>query len=128
MVYPFSEFVLEHSGRSFIPLGDSVVLPCFIDPRLLTESLKVEWRRSDSQTLIRLYQNGAEDQQHDRAHFFTEKIKHGDFSLQLKNVTAEDKGQYTCTVSSGQDSVFTISTKVILGKKTDLNPFCCFKS
>ncbi|KAA0706183.1 Butyrophilin-like protein 2 [Triplophysa tibetana] len=109
------EFVVKHSRRSFIPLGDSVVLPCFIDPRLLTESLKVEWRRSDSQTLIRLYQNGAEDQQHDRAHFFSEKIKHGDFSLQLKNVTAEDKGQYTCTVYSGQDSVFTISTKLILG-------------
>ncbi|KAI7790223.1 uncharacterized protein LOC130550855 [Triplophysa rosa] len=109
------EFFVKHSSRSFIPLGDSVVLPCFIDPRLLTESLKVEWRRSDSQTLIHLYQHGAEDQQHDRAHVFTEKIKHGDFSLQLKNVTAEDKGQYTCTVYSGQNSVFTISTKLILG-------------
>lgn len=127
MLYPFSEFVVNHSQGSFIPLGDSVVLPCFIDPRLLTESLKVEWRRSDSQTLIRLYQNGAEDQQHDRAHFFTEEIKHGDFSLQLKNVTAEDKGQYTCTVHMGQDSVFSISMKLKLGKQTELTYFVASK-
>ncbi|XP_073712871.1 immunoglobulin superfamily member 3 [Misgurnus anguillicaudatus] len=118
------EFVANHSWWSFYPLGESVDLPCFIDPSLLTDSLKVEWRRSDSQTLVHLYQDREEkdlksdvqhQDYHDRAHFFTEDIKHGNFSLKLKNLREEDKGIYTCTVYSGQRSVFYISTKLVLG-------------
>ncbi|XDV12315.1 hypothetical protein PO909_001019 [Leuciscus waleckii] len=74
------------------------------------EDLKVEWRRTDSEALVHLYQDGesrAEEQQqdyHDRAHFFTDQIQHGNFSLRLDNLRAEDKGEYTCTVYSQQDS------------------------
>ncbi|XP_065109289.1 uncharacterized protein [Paramisgurnus dabryanus] len=115
------EFVVNHSSKTFYDLGDSVDLPCYIDPQLLTDSLKVEWRRSDSQTLVHLYEDGniksdvRHQDYHDRAHFFTEDIKHGNFSLKLKNLREEDKGLYTCTVYSGQESVFTISTKLVLG-------------
>ncbi|KAI2647332.1 Butyrophilin-like protein 2 [Labeo rohita] len=94
-------FTTKHSGNMFVPLGGSVVLPCHFDKRLLKTSLKVEWRRPDSKTLIHLYQDGAEYQQqdyHDRAHFFTDQIQHGNFSLRLDNLTAEDEGRYTCKV------------------------------
>ncbi|XP_051988199.1 uncharacterized protein LOC127647776 isoform X3 [Xyrauchen texanus] len=97
-----------------VPLGGSVVLPCFVDKPLLSEELEVEWRRSDTETLVHLYQDGEsrpEVQQqdyHDRAHFFTDKIQHGNFSLLLNNVTAEDEGKYRCKVFSGQDSGETV--------------------
>ncbi|XP_056308727.1 butyrophilin-like protein 2 [Danio aesculapii] len=97
------------------PLGSSVVLPCYIDVVSLMEDLEVEWRRSDSETLVHLYQDGEgrpEVQQqdyHDRAHFFTEEIQHGNFSLRLDNLTAQDQGEYRCKVFIQQDSGETVA-------------------
>ncbi|KAK2916869.1 hypothetical protein Q8A67_001243 [Cirrhinus molitorella] len=108
------------SGPLVAPLGSSVVLPCYVDEYLLMEGLEVEWRRTDSETLVHLYQDGEsrpESQQqdyHDRAHFFTDQIHHGNFSLRLDNLKAEDKGRYICTVYSQQDSGQTdIQIKVV---------------
>ncbi|RXN27178.1 junctional adhesion molecule-like protein [Labeo rohita] len=91
-----------------------MVLPCYVDELLLMEGLKVEWRKTDSGTLVHLYQNGesrpeAQKQDyHDRAHFFTDQIQHGNFSLHLGNLTAEDEGRYTCKIYSQQDSGETV--------------------
>uniref|UniRef100_A0A9J8ABM5 Ig-like domain-containing protein n=1 Tax=Cyprinus carpio carpio TaxID=630221 RepID=A0A9J8ABM5_CYPCA len=96
------------------PLGSSVVLLCYVDELLVMEGLEVEWRRTDSGTLVHLYQDGEsrpEVQQqdyHDRAHFFTDQIQHGNFSLRLDNLRAEDEGRYTCRVHSQQDSGETV--------------------
>ncbi|XP_067220290.1 junctional adhesion molecule-like [Chanodichthys erythropterus] len=76
------------------------------------EDLKVEWRRIDSETLVHLYQDdlafhrpeAQQQEYHDRAHFFTDQIQHGNFSLRLDNLRAEDEGEYTCKVSSKMDS------------------------
>ncbi|KAK7174274.1 hypothetical protein R3I93_001469 [Phoxinus phoxinus] len=94
------------SGPLVVPLGSSVVLPCYVDEPLPVEDLEVEWKRTDSETLVHLSLNGesrAEVQQQeyqDRAHFFTDQIQHGNFSLRLDNLTAEDQGNYTCKVYS----------------------------
>ncbi|XP_057202666.1 uncharacterized protein LOC130561972 [Triplophysa rosa] len=102
------------SGPLVVPLGGSVLLPCSVDSLSSLEDLEVEWKKSDSQTLIHLYQDGdirpevQHEDYHDRAHFFTENIKHGNFSLLMKNVTVQDEGQYTCTVHSGQESGETV--------------------
>ncbi|XP_042571123.1 butyrophilin-like protein 2 [Cyprinus carpio] len=111
----FSAFtVRSRSGPLVAPLGSSVVLLCYVNELLVMEDLEVEWRRTDSGTLVHLYQDGesqAEKQQqeyHDRAHFFTDQIQHGNFSLRLDNLRAEDEGRYTCRVYSQQDSGETV--------------------
>uniref|UniRef100_A0A8C2HVD7 Ig-like domain-containing protein n=1 Tax=Cyprinus carpio TaxID=7962 RepID=A0A8C2HVD7_CYPCA len=102
------------SGPLVAPLGSSVVLPCYVDEPLSMDDLEVEWRRTDSETLVHRYQDGesrAEAQQqdyHDRAHFITDQIQHGNFSLLLDNLRAEDEGVYRCTVYSQQDSGQTV--------------------
>ncbi|KAK2917125.1 hypothetical protein Q8A67_001499 [Cirrhinus molitorella] len=98
------------SGPLVAPLGSSVVLPCYVDELSSVEGLEVEWKRTDSKTLVHLFQDGESqaESQHkdyqDRAHFFTEEIQHGNFSLRLDNLRAEDEGQYTCNVYIQQES------------------------
>ncbi|XP_039545690.1 selection and upkeep of intraepithelial T-cells protein 2-like [Pimephales promelas] len=98
------------SGPLVAPLGSSLVLPCYVDEPLLMERLEVEWRRTDSETFVHLFQDGesrpeAQSQDYqDRAHFFTEEIKHRNFSLRLDHLRAEDEGRYTCTVHSQLES------------------------
>ncbi|KAK9978825.1 hypothetical protein ABG768_020563 [Culter alburnus] len=117
---PTKGLIVQNSCTIFVPLGGSVVLPCHVPPNLLSEDLKVEWRRKDLKDLVHLYEDGESraEKQHedykDRAHFFTEHIKHGNFSLRLVNLRAEDKGEYTCTVHSKRDCVFSAKTQLDL--------------
>ncbi|XP_052406637.1 uncharacterized protein LOC127952287 [Carassius gibelio] len=102
------------SGPLVAPLGSSVVLPCYVDELLSMEDLEVEWRRAGSETLVHLYQDGESrpasrhQDYHDRAHFFTDQIQHGNFSLRLDNLTSKDEGKYTCKVYSQRDSGETV--------------------
>ncbi|KAG7325339.1 hypothetical protein KOW79_011655 [Hemibagrus wyckioides] len=97
-----------------VQLGDSVMLPCFVETPLPLEDLEVEWKRNDSETLVHLWQNGEsrpESQNHlyhDRAQFFTKGIAHGNFSLLLTDVTSKDAGVYKCTVYTTLDSGETL--------------------
>uniref|UniRef100_A0A8C1SZE5 Ig-like domain-containing protein n=1 Tax=Cyprinus carpio TaxID=7962 RepID=A0A8C1SZE5_CYPCA len=94
------------SGPLVVPLGGSAILPCYVETPL--EKVKVVWKRTDSETLVHLYQDGESRPEaqhkdyHHRAHFFTDQIQHGNFSLLLANVRAEDEGVYRCKVYSQQ--------------------------
>ncbi|KAG1924940.1 uncharacterized protein LOC120492797 isoform X1 [Pimephales promelas] len=102
------------SGPLVVALGSSVVLPCYVDEPLPLKGLKIIWIRTDINTLVHVYQDyeSRPDAQyqdyHGRAHFFTDQIKHGNFSLCLENVRAEDKGFYRCKVYTEQQSDETL--------------------
>ncbi|XP_048055994.1 uncharacterized protein LOC125274018 isoform X1 [Megalobrama amblycephala] len=102
------------SSPLVVPLGSSVVLPCYVDEALPLKGLKVIWIRTDLNTLVHVYQDyeSRPDAQyqdyHHRAHFFTDKIKLGNFSLRLENVRAGDKGFYRCKVYTEQESDETL--------------------
>ncbi|XP_060795276.1 uncharacterized protein LOC132897976 isoform X2 [Neoarius graeffei] len=97
-----------------VQLGGSVMLPCFVDTPLPMEELEVEWKRNDSETLVHLWQDGESQPEsqnpryQERAHFFTEEIVNGNFSLFLTNVTREDVGVYKCVVYTNVDSTETL--------------------
>ncbi len=109
---------MTYSQNTYGRLGSSVVLKAYRVKALPMEDLTVKWRREDTKTLVHLYQDGESPPQQDyqdRAHFFTDQIQHGNFSLRLDKLTAEDAGEYTCTVYSKQRSVF--STQITLVKR-----------
>ncbi|XP_042577068.1 uncharacterized protein LOC122136706 [Cyprinus carpio] len=102
------------------PLGSSVILPCFCAKRLLSKDLKVEWRRTDSESLVHLYQDcasqaeGQQQDYRDRAHFFNWiRDLSMETSLRLDNLRAEDEGRYICKVYNKQRSVFSTQTSLV---------------
>ncbi len=97
-----------------------MVLPCHVDECLLKKKLKVEWRRKDTKALVHLYQDGESRPQQDyqdRANLFTEQIKHGNFSLRLDDLRAEDAGEYICTVHSDLFTVTRTAETSLLPRK-----------
>ncbi|XP_057201533.1 matrix remodeling-associated protein 8-like [Triplophysa rosa] len=112
-----SDVRVDYSWNMVVPLGASVLLPCINDKPLTAEELKVEWKKSDSESPVFVYQDERSEINQSysgRAHFSTDDIKHGIFSLVLKYVTAQDDGQYTCEVYSGKDSVLSVNTTLEL--------------
>ncbi|KAL6474808.1 hypothetical protein MHYP_G00158480 [Metynnis hypsauchen] len=107
--------VLSPSGPLIVELGGSVMLPCYVEAPIPLEELEVEWKRTDFETLVHLFQDGegkpeAQDEAYSgRASFFTEEVKHGNFSLLLTDLVPKDAGVYKCTVyrqqETGQTSV-----------------------
>uniref|UniRef100_A0AAY5EQ06 Ig-like domain-containing protein n=1 Tax=Electrophorus electricus TaxID=8005 RepID=A0AAY5EQ06_ELEEL len=106
--------VLGLSGPLAVQPGGSVMPPCFVQTPIPVEELEVEWRRTDSETVVHLFQDGesqpeSQDQAYNyRAHFFTEEISHGNFSFLLKYVTTKDTGVYKCIVYRNQESNETL--------------------
>ncbi|XP_078137917.1 butyrophilin-like protein 2 [Centroberyx gerrardi] len=86
-------------------VGDDVILPCHVEPRLDVEDLTVEWTRPDLQAeYVHLYRHGHEmlDMKNPsysgRTVLFRDGLKHGDISLKLTSVTLADEGKYRCFI------------------------------
>ncbi|XP_067278299.1 uncharacterized protein [Pseudorasbora parva] len=90
-------------------LGGSILLPCSVETPLPVDELEVEWRKTDEETLVHLFQNGEDRPEaqypsyRDRAHFFPEQVLKGNFSILLENITVVDTGIYKCVVFFDQD-------------------------
>lgn len=76
---------------------------------LPVEELEVEWKKTDEEALVHLFQNGEDKPEaqypsyRGRAKFFPEQIFKGNFSILLENITVEDTGIYKCVVYFDQD-------------------------
>uniref|UniRef100_A0A3B3Q7L5 Ig-like domain-containing protein n=1 Tax=Paramormyrops kingsleyae TaxID=1676925 RepID=A0A3B3Q7L5_9TELE len=109
-VIPLVGFLLHGSaGPLTARLGGAVLLPCFVDRPLPLEELEVDWRRTDSDTIVHLFQDGQSrpesqgDAYRDRAQLFPQEIPKGNFSLLLEEVRAADAGVYKCVVYTEQE-------------------------
>ncbi|XP_048827212.1 uncharacterized protein LOC125704993 isoform X2 [Brienomyrus brachyistius] len=103
-------FLLHGSaGPLTARLGGAVLLPCFVDRPLPLEELEVDWRRTDSDTIVHLFQGGQSrpesqgDAYRGRAHFIPQEISKGNFSLLLEGVRTADAGEYKCVVDTEQE-------------------------
>ncbi|XP_064163614.1 butyrophilin subfamily 2 member A2-like isoform X1 [Anguilla rostrata] len=95
----------------FAYADEDVILNCSVDTHVPLKELQVEWMKTDGEILVLLFFEGENrpESQHERfrgrAVFFTEEIPKGNFSLKLRNVKTEDKGEFMCKVHTDRESV-----------------------
>ncbi|XP_048827210.1 uncharacterized protein LOC125704992 isoform X4 [Brienomyrus brachyistius] len=103
--------------------GEDVTLSCSVDTHVNVTELQVEWRKTDDDgdIMVLLYADGenrpeSQDGRYSgRAEFLTEEIPKGNFSMKLRRVRMEDKGEFRCEVQSDTDSASTTARIAALG-------------
>ncbi|XP_037770846.1 butyrophilin subfamily 1 member A1 isoform X2 [Chelonia mydas] len=90
-------------------MGEDIILPCHLSPKMSAENMEVRWFRSEFTSFVHLYQHGKDEygQQMPEYHGRTELLKagivDGNVALGIVNIRLSDEGQYRCFV---QDGVF----------------------
>ena len=104
----------DHAVTAYV--GEEVILNCSVDSHIPPE--EVSWAKVDSDEshmLVLLFQDNetypGDSSYQGRTEFFTSEIPKGNFSLRLKDVRTEDKGEYICKAFSG---LLSANTTVIL--------------
>uniref|UniRef100_A0A3B3QV41 Ig-like domain-containing protein n=1 Tax=Paramormyrops kingsleyae TaxID=1676925 RepID=A0A3B3QV41_9TELE len=104
--------------------GEDVTLSCSVDTHVNVTELQVKWIKTDDDgdILVLLYNDGEnrpelqDGRYSGRAEFFTEGIPKGNFSMKLRKVRTEDKGEFMCEVHSDTDSASTTARIAALGE------------
>ncbi|KAJ8287168.1 hypothetical protein GJAV_G00048420 [Gymnothorax javanicus] len=95
----------------FAYVGEDVILNCTVDTHVPVGELQVQWIKIDGEILVLLFDEGesrpeSQDERfRGRAEFFSEEIPKGNFSMKLREVKAEDRGEFMCRVDTGSESV-----------------------
>ncbi|KAG8005916.1 Butyrophilin subfamily 3 member A2 [Nibea albiflora] len=114
--------------------GDDVILPCHLEPSTNVEALTVEWSKPDLKPdpsdrlsrveYVHLYRDRREvpdmkiQSYVERTALFPDRLKHGNISLKILNVTLEDEGRYKCFIprlnSPFKDSIVQLVVGALL--------------
>nr|XP_023663970.1 uncharacterized protein LOC111842003 [Paramormyrops kingsleyae] len=103
--------------------GEAVTLSCSVDTHVNVTELQVKWIKTDDDgdILVLLFADGenrpeSQDRRYfGRAEFLREEIPKGNFSVKLRKVRTEDKGEFRCEVHSDTDSASTTARIAALG-------------
>ncbi|XP_060781240.1 uncharacterized protein LOC132889092 isoform X2 [Neoarius graeffei] len=124
--FVFFVFAVVHEGSLvvmgvdraiFADGGQDVTLNCSVDSHVpISEIEEVTWKKidRDQDILVLLYQDSEifPDSSHERyqgrVEFFSSEIPKGNFSLKLRDVKVEDKGEFMCEVHTRNMSGHTI--------------------
>ncbi|KAM6038730.1 butyrophilin subfamily 1 member A1-like [Theristicus caerulescens] len=88
-------------------MGEDVVLPCHLSPRLNAENMEVRWFRSRFSVYVHLYHSGQDHyssqmpEYQERTEFLKEGISTGNVSLRILRTRLSDEGQYQCLIKDG---------------------------
>ncbi|XP_009462425.1 PREDICTED: butyrophilin subfamily 1 member A1-like [Nipponia nippon] len=88
-------------------MGEDVVLPCHLSPRLNAENMEVRWFRSRFSVYVHLYHSGQDHyssqmpEYQERTEFLKEGISIGNVSLRIFRTRLSDEGQYQCLIKDG---------------------------
>ncbi|KAJ8287163.1 hypothetical protein GJAV_G00048340 [Gymnothorax javanicus] len=91
--------------------GEDVILNCTVDTHVPVGELQVQWIKIDGEILVLLFDEGeSRPESQDvrfrgRAEFFSEEIPKGNFSMKLRDVKTDDRGEFMCRVDTDIKSV-----------------------
>ncbi|XP_059210317.1 butyrophilin subfamily 3 member A2-like [Centropristis striata] len=86
-------------------VGDDIILPCYLEPRVDVSAMMLEWTRSDLKSFIHVRRGGQDLEHaqhpsyHGRTSVSTDEVKKGNISLKISKVKPSDAGRYTCFIS-----------------------------
>ncbi|XP_049923986.1 butyrophilin subfamily 1 member A1-like [Epinephelus moara] len=120
-------------------LGDDAILPCHVEPLLNVEELTVQWWRPDvppdptdplsNYKYVHSYHNSHDEEDMKmplyagRTALLKDELKHGNVSLQIRNVKLSDEGRYRCQIPQlGSASVIKLVVEVISVETTPHHP------
>ncbi|XP_060769320.1 butyrophilin subfamily 2 member A2-like [Neoarius graeffei] len=112
-----NEFTL--TGPHVIKQHDSsaVTLSCHLSPKINAVNMEIRWLKGTN--CVCVYKNRQETKgrgYEDRVSLFTQELKRGNVSLQLRDCKWSDRGHYLCQVTDGnRTEEFTVKVK--------MNPF-----
>ncbi|KAJ8287171.1 hypothetical protein GJAV_G00048470 [Gymnothorax javanicus] len=95
----------------FAYAGEDVILNCTVDTHVPVAELLVQWIKIDGEILVLLFDEGeSRPESQDarfrgRAEFFSEEIPKGNFSMKLRDMKTEDRGEFMCRVDTDSESV-----------------------
>uniref|UniRef100_A0A8C3XTI2 Butyrophilin subfamily 1 member A1 n=1 Tax=Chelydra serpentina TaxID=8475 RepID=A0A8C3XTI2_CHESE len=105
---PAAQFRVVGPGHPVTAIvGENIVLPCHLSPRMSAENMEVRWFRSEFTSVVHQYHEGKDQygqQMPDyrgRTELLKAGIMDGNVSLQILNIRLSDEGQYNCFVQDG---------------------------
>ncbi|XP_074020824.1 butyrophilin subfamily 1 member A1-like [Numenius arquata] len=100
-----AEFRVVGPGRPLLAtVGQDVVLPCHLSPRIDARSLEIRWIRHQFSETVHLYRNGGNhygeqmEEYAGRTELSRDGLSSGSLDLRLSGLRPSDDGQYICTV------------------------------
>lgn len=90
----------------------------------LNDLLFVYWQIENPQTVVAYYLSNestgvyVDDRYKNRAHLSLERMKQGDFSLHLQNVTPQDNQEFTCLIFRKTKKVLNETVRLHVAGKT----------
>nr|XP_023662866.1 myelin-oligodendrocyte glycoprotein-like [Paramormyrops kingsleyae] len=96
--------------------GEDVTLSCSVNTTVNVTELQVEWKKTEDGIMVLQYNKGKIPERYSgRAEFYIEEIPKGNFSMKLRKVRFEDKGEFKCDVHSDTDSKSTTAWIAAVG-------------
>ncbi len=115
-------------------VGEDVTMNCSVDSHITPEEIdEVSWRKTykNEIILVLVFEKNkivsSDERYRDRVEFYTAEIPKGNFSLRLRSVRTEDKGDYMCQVNAGNFSANTTAVLEQLGEQKEKKRKCMLK-
>ncbi|XP_073167985.1 butyrophilin-like protein 2 isoform X4 [Lepidochelys kempii] len=90
-------------------VGEEIVLPCHLSPKMSAENMEVTWFRSQLSPFVHRYSDGKDQygqqmsEYQRRTELFKDDLTDGNVALRIFNIRPSDEGQYSCFVQEGMD-------------------------
>ncbi|KAG6928865.1 butyrophilin subfamily 1 member A1, partial [Chelydra serpentina] len=85
-------------------VGEEIVLPCHLSPKMSAENMEVTWFRSQLSPFVHRYSDGKDQygqqmpEYQGRTELLKDGLTNGNIALRIFNIRPSDEGQYSCFV------------------------------